>query len=158
MLSYTNHDAITCTHSLFSEINWISYCKILTFGSHPLPSSHAHTNPSITIQMTQVKYFFSLFNHYSSPPSQENTALIPVYYIRLRINIWFKNPSSTSRILWRLHWNHTNNAFPTKKKPRVLCYQMSTVNTPNIQHTCLPPTSHNIISINLLATPLNSSQ
>ena len=33
-------------------------------------------------------------------------------------------------------------------KPRILCYLMSTLHTPTIQYTCLPPIIHHILSIN----------
>ena len=78
MLSYTNNDTITRTHSLPSEMTQINYRSILTFITHPLLSSHTHMYPSLSKLLDSTIRSFPIESLFFFPTSIEDCAY---YYL-----------------------------------------------------------------------------
>ena len=121
---------------------------ILMFDTNPYTSSRTHK--PITIQMTRVKYLFFpfrivlLITHFKKMP---RLFLFDLYLHKYMYDI--QKPAfcatsymNTTSKLYK-HW------FPNYINPRVLCSVMSTVHTPTIQNTRLPPIIHLMLSINI---------
>ena len=119
--------------------------SIFTFDD-PLHPSRTH--PPIPIQ----KYFSNVFvlflsDHYYSRPRQENTALLPIWYIPSKLYLWLQKS-----ILYVTDYiTSTSNLYtprlPNYKNPRILCSLMYTVHNNTIYHTRLPPIIHYMLSI-----------
>ena len=105
--------------------------------------THA-TTPHYPNDSVQI-FVLSLLNHYSAHPRQEKTALIPIWSIPSQIHLWLQKPafSVTSSMISTLKLYYP--AFQTTKKLNI-CSLMSTVHTPTIQQTVLPPIIHHMLS------------
>ena len=133
-------------HSLqkwLESISVISWRLLHTHNFH-----HTCTHPSLSkLLESNICYYFS--NRSSSSTRQENTALIPIWFIPSQINIWLQNPD------FYITYYMTSTSILHKprlddyKTPHVIFSLMSTVQIPTIQHTHLPPIIQNIPIITL---------
>ena len=135
--------------SLINELNQISlyfddhYHSITSINHSPI-----HHYPNECCQL----FVISLSNSSSSHPRQEKTALIPIWSIPSWIYLWLKNNAfcvtysmTSTQILHKPHLTYYKNM-------RALYSLIPTIHTiyiPNIQHSHVPPITHNILSITL---------
>ena len=121
---------------------------ILTFNTNPLTLSRTH--PPITIQIIWVEYFLFPFRIFLLITQIKKGPLVFLFdpYLHKYIYDLQKSALYVTSFMTST-FKIYKPQLPDYKNPRILCYPMSTVNTPNKQHTCLLPIIHQMLSITL---------
>ena len=89
----------------------------------------------------------SLLNNSSCRPRQKNTALILIWSITLQIYLWLQKHTLYVTYYMTPISNLYKPRLPHYKNPCVLFELFSTIHTPTIQHTRLPPITHYMLII-----------